>query len=115
MEGYSTMRKYQVLFFLVLVLPLLAARVGCGGSTTTPTGTTATTTPGGTPQSGGTLHIIWSTGPGPGWGTPVAIFGGEGAYGDPAMESLMEAEFMGGYEMRLGTGYQGSADAKSIT
>jgi len=68
------------------------------------------------PQSGGTLRIIWSTGPGGGWGTPVAIFGGEGAYGDAAMESLMEAEFLGGeYVPRLATDYSISADGKTIT
>jgi peptide/nickel transport system substrate-binding protein len=69
-----------------------------------------------TPQKGGTLRIIWSTGPGPGWGTAWAIFGGEGAYGDPAMEPLMEAKFLGGeFVPRLATSYTVSADGKTIT
>ena len=77
---------------------------------------TATATVTATPQYGGTLRIIWSTGPGPGWGTPVAIFGGEAAYGEPAMESLMEAKFMGGeYVYRLATSYDISDDGKTIT
>ena len=69
-----------------------------------------------TPQKGGTLRIIWSTGPGPGWGTAWAVFGGEGAYGDMAMEPLMEAKFLGGeYVPRLATSYTVSADGKTVT
>jgi ABC-type transport system substrate-binding protein len=69
-----------------------------------------------TPQKGGTLRIIWSTGPGPGWGTPWAIFGGEGAYGDMAMEPLMEAKYLGGeFVPRLATSYTISADGKTVT
>ncbi|MBN1176258.1 MAG: ABC transporter substrate-binding protein [Dehalococcoidales bacterium] len=69
---------------------------------------------GGPEEKGGTLRIIWSSGPGGGWGTCVSIFGGEGAYGDMAMEPLMDSKFMGGYEYRLATSYEMSNDNKSI-
>ena len=122
-----------VMVALVLLVVLLLS--ACGGSTTTVTApnttvtttvtatatttatttTAPTTTAADTPQMGGTLRIIWSSGPGGGWGTPVAIFGGEGAYGDPAMESLLEGEFLGGkFVFRLGTSYTISDDGKSI-
>lgn len=91
--------RHWITPILVLVLLVSLLLSACGGSE----------------EKGGTLRIIWSTGPGGGWGTPVAIFGGEGAYGDPAMESLMEAKFMGGYENRLGTSYDVSDDGKTIT
>jgi ABC-type transport system substrate-binding protein len=107
---------------LVSVVILLLSACGGPASTVTQTATkTATATATATvtttaAESGGTLRIIWSTGPGPGWGTPVAIFGGEGAYGDMAMESLMEGKFLGGeYVPRLATSYTISADGKTIT
>ena len=120
------MRKLILPISILLVVMALLTIAGCGGGTTTtttssPATTTSTSTPTQTttttagPKTGGTLHIVWSTGPGGGWGTPVAIFGGEGAYGDMAMESLQEAKFMGGYVPRLGTSYDISPDAKSIT
>jgi peptide/nickel transport system substrate-binding protein len=88
-------------------------------STPTPTVTTIpnpTSTPSsGGPQKGGVLRIIWSTGPGGGWGTPMAIFGGEGAYGDMAMEPLMEGKFLGGYVPRLATSYTVSPDGTTVT
>jgi ABC-type transport system substrate-binding protein len=89
-------------------------------STTTPTATytpppTSTTPVGETAQKGGNLKIIWSTGPGGGWGTPMAIFGGEGAYGDMAMEPLMDGKFFGGLEPRLATSFTVSADGKTVT
>jgi peptide/nickel transport system substrate-binding protein len=86
---------------------------------TSPTATYTSPTPtkpsADTPQKGGNLRIIWSTGPGGGWGTPMAIFGGEGAYGDLAMEPLMDGKFFGGYEMRLATSYTVSPDGKTVT
>jgi peptide/nickel transport system substrate-binding protein len=136
-------RRYWIIpiVTLVLLVSLLLSACGSPEATTTPTTTPTTqptttptaqptttpttqpttqptatpTTPTEQPQRGGTLRIIWSTGPGGGWGTPVAIFGGEGAYGDMAMESLMEAKFMGGYEYRLATSYDVSNDGKSLT
>ncbi|OGO30170.1 MAG: hypothetical protein A2Z29_07750 [Chloroflexi bacterium RBG_16_56_11] len=124
--------RHWSIAMVALVLLVVLLLPACGGTTTTvtppattatatatPTATTTTapTTPAAdTPQKGGTLRIIWSTGPGPGWGTPVAIFGGEAAYGEPAMESLMEAKFIGGdYVYRLGTSYNISTDGKTIT
>ena len=134
------MKNIKIIPFLIMVvlaltlLPLTACgevttttapgtTVTAPGTTVTAPGTTVTTTAVTTattvvpeaPQYGGTLRIVWSTGPGPGWGTPVAIFGGEAAYGEPAMESLMEAYFMGGYVNRLGTSYDMSDDGLSIT
>jgi len=67
--------------------------------------TTVTTTakPAGPEQTGGTLRIIWSNSPASGFGWGPKIFGGEGFPADPAMESLMEGKFLGGYEYRLAT------------
>jgi len=68
------------------------------------------------PRSGGTLRIIWSTGPGPGWGWAPSVFGGEAAYADMAMEPLMEGKFLGGERVpRLATDYSYSPDGKVIT
>jgi len=112
-----------VALFLVVMLLLPA----CAGPATTVTQTatatktatstaTATVTTTAEQQFGGTLRIIWSTGPGPGWGWGPAIFGGEGAYGDMAMEPLMEGKFIGGeFVPRLATDYAVSADGKTVT
>ncbi len=67
-------------------------------------------------EKGGTLRIIWSTGPGPGWGWAPSIFGGEAAYADMAMEPLMEGKYLGGeYVPRLATDYEITDDGKTIT
>jgi len=84
-------------------------------TTATATQPTITTPVGETPQKGGDLRIIWSTGPGGGWGTAWSIFGGEGAYGDMAMEPLIEGKFLSGSVPRLATGYTISADGKTVT
>jgi peptide/nickel transport system substrate-binding protein len=116
--------RYWIIPIVTLVLLVSLVFSACASPkettqpTTTPT-TPASTTPTSTaeqPQYGGTLRIIWSTGPGPGWGTAWSIFGGEGAYADMAMEPLMEAKFLGGeYVPRLATDYSISPDGKTIT
>ncbi len=122
-----------VMVALVLLLVLLLTACGGPAATVTQTATatktqavtatatttaTATATVTATPeqQYGGTLRIIWSTGPGSGWGWAPAIYGGEGAYGEMGMESLMEGKFIGGeYVPRLATDYTVSTDGKTVT
>lgn len=80
-------RHWSIPIIAVVLLVLLLLPSCGGGATTTVTQTaikTSTSTATATVTTtaadyGGTLRIIWSTGPGGGWGTPVAIFGGEGA------------------------------------
>jgi peptide/nickel transport system substrate-binding protein len=123
--------RHWSIAMITLVLVAMLLLPSCGGGTTatvtqtstatktqavTTTATATATVTTTAAQYGGTLRIIWSSGPGGGWGTCVAIFGGEGAYGDMAMEPLMESKYLGGdYVPRLATSYSISTDGKTVT